>query len=198
MPTQDDLPITHTDKTFTNVNYAGETLQNREFNNCRFLNCDFTKSILSHNDFVDCHFTQCNFSLCIVVGTGFKDAKFVQSKVMGVDFTKCNKFLFSFHFQDCTLDYSVFYGTKLRKTPFINCSLKEVDFETADLTAAQFQQCDMTGTRFLQSILEKADFRTALNFNLDPDNNKLKKARFSALNLSGLLSKYNLDIDYNE
>lgn len=198
MAQHDDQSITHTDKIFTNINNAGETLKNSEFINCSFINCDFTKSILSYNDFVDCQFTQCNFSLCTVVGTGFKDARFYQSKIMGVDFTKCNKFMFSFHFQDCTLDYSVFYGTKLRKTSFINCSLREVDFETTDLTAAQFLECDMTGTRFMQSTLEKVDFRTALNFNIDPETKKLKRARFSALNLSGLLLKYNLDIDYNE
>ena len=106
--------------------------------------------------------------------------------------------MFSFSFKDCFLDYSTFYGTKLRKTNFVNCSLKEVDFAEADLQQVLFQDCDLYGTIFVNSILEKADFRSARNFNLDPDLNKMKKAKFSVTNLSGLLYKHNLDIDYNE
>ncbi|WEK20938.1 MAG: pentapeptide repeat-containing protein [Candidatus Pedobacter colombiensis] len=187
----------HEGKTFTGINYAEKQLKNREFINCEFISCDFSKSDLSHNDFMNCHFKQCNFSLTIVIGTGFKDATFTGCKVLGIDFSKCNKFLFSFSFEQCQLDYSTFYGTKLRKTKFIECSLKETDFEATDLTSAIFHNCEMSGATFVRSILEKADFRTARNFSLDPAVNKVKQAKFSAMNLTGLLYQYNLDIDYN-
>lgn len=116
--------------------------------------------------------------------------------MLGIDFTQCNRLMFAFSFYGCTLDYSTFLGTRLRKTPFWECSLKEVDFSEADLTAADFRNADLSGARFSNTVLEKADFRTALNFGIDPDFNKLKKARFSAMNLSGLLYKYNLDIEF--
>jgi uncharacterized protein YjbI with pentapeptide repeats len=103
--------------------------------------------------------------------------------------------MFSFSFQGCILDYSVFYGTKLRKTNFISCSLKEVDFEAADLSSAVFSNCDLTATSFNRTILEKTDFRTARNFSFDPALNNMKKARFSSANLSGLLDHFKLDIE---
>lgn len=188
----------HQDKTFSQIDYTEKQLKNREFINCEFVSCDFSKSDLSHNDFVDCKFKQCNFSLTVVVGTGFRDVTFDGCKILGIDFSKCNKFLFSFQFEKSHLDYSTFYGTKLRKTKFIDCSLKQTDFEEADLTASVFQNCDLSGTSFVRSVLEKTDFRSARNFSLDPAVNKVKQAKFSALNLSGLLHHFNLDIDYQD
>lgn len=113
---------------------------------------------------------------------------------MGLDFTRCNKFMFSFSFSDCILDYSTFFGTKLKKTSFKNCNLKDVDFSQVDLSAAVFENCDLHGACFSNSILEKTDFRTATNFAIDPEGNKIKKAKFSESNLAGLLVKYDLDI----
>jgi len=161
------------------------------------MNCNFSKSDLSHNDFMDCQFKQCNFSLTTVVGTGFKDATFIGCKILGIDFSKCNKFLFSFLFEQSHLDYSTFFGTKLKKTKFIDCSLKQTDFEETDLTASVFHNCDLSGASFVRSVLEKADFRTARNFSFDPAVNKVKQAKFSALNLAGLLYQFQLDIDYD-
>jgi len=103
--------------------------------------------------------------------------------------------MFSFQFENCILDYCVFQGTTLKKTPFLHCSLKEVDFSNADLTAAVFTECDLTNTHFHYTTLEKADFRTAKNFSIDPEINKLKKAKFAFLNLEGLLVKYQLEIE---
>jgi len=46
----------------------------------------------------------------------------------------------------------------------------------------------------MQTVLEQADFRTALNFQIDPTVNKLRKALFSLQGLPGLLSAYQLHI----
>ena len=84
------------------------------------------------------------------------------------------------------------------KTKFDKCSLKETDFSEVNLSASVFSDCDLTGARFLNTTLEKVNFRTANNYSIDPEFNKLKKAKFSAFNLEGLLYKYQLDIDYND
>jgi len=194
---QDNDNTLHQEKTFTDINYADKILRNREFVKCEFIKCDFSKSDLSQNDFVDCHFVQCNFSMTIVNKTGFKDVTFSGCKILGVDFSKCSKFMFSFFFKHCQINYSTFYGTKLRKTKFTDCALKETDFEEADLTAAIFHNCDLSGATFVRSILEKTDFSTAKNFGIDPEINKIKQAKFSNSGLSGLLLKYNLDLDYD-
>ena len=83
----------------------------------------------------------------------------------------------------------------MRKTNFTDCSLKEVDFSNVDLSESVFKNCELSGATFSNTILEKVDFRTALNYSIDPELNKMKKAKFSVLNLSGLLNKHNLDIE---
>ncbi|WP_262709001.1 pentapeptide repeat-containing protein [Sphingobacterium lumbrici] len=77
---------------------------------------------------------------------------------------------------------------------FHTCELKEVDFEQCNLTQSIFDNCNLLNSKFFHSVLEKVDFRTAYNYSIDPDNNKLKKAKFSLIGLPGLLEKYNIDI----
>ena len=84
------------------------------------------------------------------------------------------------------------------KTKFDKCTLKETDFSEVNLTASVFSECDLTNAIFSNTILEKVDFRTANNFSIDPEYNKLKKAKFSSFNLEGLLYKYKLDIEYED
>lgn len=187
--------ITHIDKQFSAVDYSERQLRNREFIRCEFIKCDFGKSDLKGNDFEDCIFTDCNFSLADLQGTGFRNAVFVGCKMLGVAFAQCNPFAFSVSFDQCHLDYSNFYGAKLRKTTFKNSSLKEAEFAEADLTASEFLDCDLSAANFSNTILDRVDFRTAMNYSIDPERNKLKKARFSALNLGGLLDQYDLVID---
>jgi uncharacterized protein YjbI with pentapeptide repeats len=105
--------------------------------------------------------------------------------------------MFSFTFRDCYLDFTTFYGTKLKKTLFQDCSLKEVDFSEVDLSGSSFNNSDLFGARFFNTVLEKVDFTTARNFSIDMDVNKMKRAKFSALNLAGLLQKYGLDVNYD-
>jgi len=76
--------------------------------------------------------------------------------------------------------------------------LKETDFSEVNLSASVFSDCDLSGAIFSNTNLEKVDFRTANNFLIDPEFNKLKKAKFSAFNLEGLLYKYQIDIEYND
>ncbi|WP_086936325.1 pentapeptide repeat-containing protein [Chamaesiphon minutus] len=58
-----------------------------------------------------------------------------------------------------------------------------------------FENCDLTDAIFQYTILEKADFRTAYNYSIDPELNRIKKAKFSRSGIAGLLDKYDIDID---
>jgi len=180
---------------FENIDYSEKTLPDTEFYTCNFTKCNFTESDLSDIDFIDCNFTDCNFTMTILKNTGFKDIQFNKCKLIGLDFSICNKFLFTVHFDDCHLDYSTFHSRKLIKTNFINCTLKDVDFSKADLTSSVFKNCDLSNATFNQTILEKVDFRTAVNFTLEPDNNRIKKAKFTLRGLPGLLSTYGIEIE---
>lgn len=192
MPT--DIVI-HTDKTFQQIDYSEKVLRNREFVRCHFIGCDFSKADLRTNDFEDCTFETCNLTMVNLQGVGLRNILFKDCKVMGIDFSALNKFMFSFSFENCQLNYSIFYRTKLKKMKFVNSSLREVDFSEADLSDSTFSKCDLLGATFSGTNLEKVDFRTATNVILDPDNNKMKKAKFTIHQLEFLLSKYQLDIE---
>ena len=70
-----------------------------------------------------------------------------------------------------------------------------MDFTESDLTGAIFSNCNLTKSLFDNTILEKADLRTAYNYSIDPENNRVKKAKFSVPGLPGLLDKYDLEIE---
>jgi len=73
--------------------------------------------------------------------------------------------------------------------------MQETDFTECDLTNAVFDRCDLSRSTFENTILVKADFRTSVHFSIDPATNRLKKARFSLNNLSGLLDRYDIEIE---
>lgn len=52
----------------------------------------------------------------------------------------------------------------------------------------------MEGSRFGGTNLELADFRSAWGFAFDPDENRMKGAKFSKEGLAGLLAKYAIKV----
>jgi uncharacterized protein YjbI with pentapeptide repeats len=57
-----------------------------------------------------------------------------------------------------------------------------------------FDNCDFRGAIFDHTNIEKADLRTSYNYSIDPEINRIKKAKFSILGVSGLLNKYDIEI----
>jgi len=78
---------------------------------------------------------------------------------------------------------------------FSNCDLQETDFAMAELVQAIFDNCNLAGASFEASNLEKADFRTSYHYTINPETNKIKKARFGKENLEGLLSHLDIIIE---
>ena len=183
------------EKTFTAKDFSEKKITSREFDRCTFENCDFSSCFITQSDFIDCLFNDCNFSMTKLAHSGLKNCDFVNCKMVGVDFSVCNDFLFSVNFKNCQLDYSTFFQKKMKKTQFIDCSLKEVDFSEVELTEAVFVSCDLIGAVFENTLLVKADLRTAINYSIDPEKNKIKKARCSLPAVTGLLNKYQILID---
>jgi uncharacterized protein YjbI with pentapeptide repeats len=98
-------------------------------------------------------------------------------------------------FESSQLNLASFYNLKLRKTTFNKCELRETDFVNADLSGSQFSECDLNKTLFENSNLSNCDFRSAYNYTIDPEKNKISKAKFSIEGVSGLLSKYDITIE---
>jgi fluoroquinolone resistance protein len=180
------------EKTFNKEDYTLTALLKGEYENCKFNYCDFSGSDLSGVRFLNCEFVSCNLSLAALTKTSFNDVNFKDCKMLGLRFENCNDFGLAFSFDSCKLDHSSFYKLKLKKTVFKNNQLHEVDFTEADLSNSSFEYCDFLHATFDRTNLEKTDFRTATHYIIDPDKNRIKKARFSQSGLAGLLSKYDI------
>jgi len=180
---------------FERGDYTVENLPRGEYENCRFVNCNFYGGDLSHITFRECTFDSCDFSLAKMKNTALNDIHFVGCKLVGVQFDECNQFLLSLDFEDCVLKLAVFYKLKLRKTRFKNCNMQETDFLESDLVSSIFDNCDLQRAIFHKTILEKVDFRTSFNYSIDPEENRITKARFSRIGVVGLLDKYRIEIE---
>ncbi len=115
--------------------------------------------------------------------------------MLGLHFENCNKFALAMNFENCNLSNSCFYETKLQNTIFINVKFHEVDLVCSDFSGSTFENCDFKYSIFDNTIIEKADFRTSFNFYIDPDKNRIKKAKFSLNGVMGLLEKYDIVIE---
>lgn len=183
------------DQVYDEINFSASEIPGRQFVNCTFNKCIFSSSDLSNKEFLDCIFNACDLSLVNLSNTGMKSVQFKNSKLMGIDFSRCSDFLFAVEFEKCLLDFTIFTEKKLKKTRFMNCSLKEADFTAVDLSYAVFDECDLNLATFVQCNLEHADFRSAFNYAIDPDQNKLRKAKFCYPAVLGLLAKYNVIVE---
>ena len=115
--------------------------------------------------------------------------------MLGLSFDTCSNFGFEIHCKRCILQHSIFYKMDLRQCSFEYCDLAESDFGEADLSGAVLRDCDLERTIFNYTNLEKTNLLGATKFTIDPDNNKMKGARFSASEVIRLLDKYGLVIE---
>jgi fluoroquinolone resistance protein len=183
------------DQLFSKENYTITPLTKGEYEQCKFDGCNFNNCDLSNFKFIQCTFTNCDLSLVKLDKTILQDAVFKDCKMLGLHFYKCNEFALSFQFTNCQLNHSSFFNTKIKNTKFVNCQLKECDLTQADLTSALFDNCDLLDAHFENTNLEKADLRTSFNYQLAPELNKIKKAKFTLNGLPGLLSHYGIIIE---
>ena len=182
-------------ETFEQQDYSEKRPFDGEFFECTFEQCDFTSSDLAGVTFVDCTFVGCNLSMANIDGARLQGVSFENCKLLGVDFGECSGFAFAVGFEACNLNFASFWQKKMAKTRFEECSLREVNFVEADLREAVFSDCELNLATFERTVLEQADFRSARDFRIDPDQNRVSGAKFSKSGLEGLLLKYNLDVE---
>jgi Uncharacterized low-complexity proteins len=176
--------LSNTKRVIANVTWIAESVDGAEYDECVFDRCTFSGSSFTHCRFLSCRFVRCDLSNLTVTATRFRDARFESTKLIGVDWTKADAMAephtnTSLSFTDCVLDLSNFVGLNLRAATFERCHAIETDFAEADLRDAVFRRTDLSGARFHNSNLERADFRDALNYTIDPRANKMRGARFN-------------------
>jgi fluoroquinolone resistance protein len=180
---------------FDGISFRECLLEKGTYEECAFTRCDFNASDISGIIFRECRFDNCDLSLAHLRSTGFQDVRFSGCKLLGTVFSGCSVFLLEIGFENCMMKLSSFQKLKLRNTVFRKCDLREADFTETDLAGSSFEQCDLMLGLFHHTNLEKADFRTAVNYSINPEHNRLRKAKFSMTGLAGLLESYGIEIE---
>lgn len=173
-------------ETFSSENPLPVSITDVLFENCIFTGYDFKGIKLAHAKFIDCTFKNCDLSNVSLANTRLRSCSFEICKILGVQWVHCNDFTGP-SFKECNLSYSNFSGLNLKKNQFVNCNMMEADFSGADLSECNFSLCDFLNTRFQDTNLMKANFQGAFNYLIDPINNKVKGAKFSLPEATGLL-----------
>jgi len=182
-------------KDFKGIDFTKKHLEIGDYEYCTFVNCTFSDIDLSEISFIECEFKDCNLSLAKLHNTMFRETLFKNCKLLGLRFEHCNKYFFEINFEACILNLSSFYQLDLTRMKFTDCSLHDVDFSESNLNGIGFFDCDLNGAIFDETNIEKVDFRTAVNYSIDPENNVVEKAKFSQSGIVGLLIKYNIEIE---
>lgn len=183
---------THEGQTIKSQDFSKKSLEGHVYTSCIFHACDFSESILRNAKFCFCIFTNCNFSLPKLEGCRFQDAQFIECKIVGMEFFKCEKMFFSVSFKKSTLQYCNFSDLNMKNTSFTGSILKEAHFTNTILSGADFSETDLSGTLFHMCDLCKADFSNASRYDINPQTNKIKKAKFSMPEAIGLLRGFDI------
>jgi fluoroquinolone resistance protein len=175
-------------------NFSKKSLNGSSFAECTFDNCDFTESGLRNAQFYQCIFVNCNLSLMKLDGCRLQEGRFLGCKIVGAEFFKCDQTFFSVEFKNCVLQYCNFSDLNMKNARFAGSKLKECHFTSTVLTGADFAEVDLTGTVFHNCDLSRADFSQSISYQIDPQTNKIKKAKFSLPEAVGLLSAFDITI----
>ena len=185
---------------FTDLRMLGEQVSGVEFDACVFEGGIFTESTFSRCRFSDTRFRRCDLSVVKLPGCFVAGVRFVQCKMIGLDWTvaaplQAATAMLSAQFEECVLDYSNFFGLKLRNLQLVRCSAKEADFTEADLSGVDCRGTDFSGARFSHTILERADLRDALNYTINPAANRMRGARVSLPEAVMLLRAFEIEVE---
>lgn len=167
------------DESFEDVDLSGAELRDRSFRDCRFIRVRLAEAVLAGSTFEDCEFEDCDLTMARVADAAFRDVAFLRCKLMGIDWTDVRGFAFTVSFEECNLSHATFSNRKMPETVFRECRAHETSFAGVDLTKAVFTGTDLRGARFIDTVLVEADLSEALHYDVSPQQNKLRKTKFS-------------------
>jgi uncharacterized protein YjbI with pentapeptide repeats len=169
----------------------------KEFEGVCFVGCDFQNADLSGFSFEDCEFENCNLSLVKIKNTKICGNKFKSCKMVGVDWSVFRVSLsFANTFENCVLDMSNFTGLNINHIEAYKSSFKEVWFNDANLSDSILKECDFEGAYFNNTNLTKADLRSSQAYTINPQFNKISKAKFSLPEAISLLNGFDITLEW--
>ncbi len=185
----------HFEKRFEKLDTGKQELPEGEYEHCIFEHCYFNGADLSGFRFIETEFIECDLSNTKLEKTAFQEVIFANCKMLGLHFEACHDFAFGVRFEKCVLNHASFFQMKLNRTSFIESQLRGVDFTEADLKGIALTGCDLLDATFENTNLEKTDLRNAFNYSIDPELNRIRGAKFTIPEVTGLLTKYQIQID---
>lgn len=171
-----------------------EAFSHGKFSDCEFIHCQFLETNFRSARFLGCSFKHCQLQMVKMDQCYFQESVFDEVKIIGGEFYKCSKTLFSIHCKNSILLSCNFSHLPMKKTDFSGSKLQECFFNETSLSSSNFQKTDLMGTQFHHSDLSQSDFRGAKNYAIDPKVNNLKKARFHLPEALSFLHFFGIDI----
>jgi fluoroquinolone resistance protein len=182
------------DQNFKSLELTHEAIRAKDFDRCKFVGCHFLSCDLTGTNFTDCTFEHCSLSLTKLPNCSLRAITFKDSKLVGIDFTKCSTNFFELLFSNTLLDNCNFSTLPMQNTPFNNCTLRECIFSETNLAKATFANCDFERSVFHDTNLQKTDFSSAKNYTISPLSNSIKGAAFSLPEAIQLLSAFEIEL----
>ncbi|MFA6866355.1 MAG: pentapeptide repeat-containing protein [Clostridia bacterium] len=190
----------YTNKTFTDEKIEKKTVSGRIFQDCDFKNCKFEEVI----------YNQCVFSACKFIKTTFSNVSFKNCKINDILFSECvfvgfvwgeiksrtNNNIITIELEKCSYIYNDFSQCDFVKTDFRGSEFKSCNFDDCNLNKSIFKKINFQNTTFNNNNLMESDFRDATNYIIDIRSNKLKNAKFSALEASNMLLSLGIKLEY--
>ncbi len=185
----------HAGQRFHGVDFSALPLADHTFEDCVFESCRFAERDLARVAFISCVFSSSEFVLVKLENATLNAVSFRGSKLIGVNFSGVNKFGFLPDFEDCLLESSVFCLNSLKKARFLKTKVKNCDFIECDLREADFNGSSLELSVFQKCTVERADFRFAFDYAIDPATNRLSRARFRLPEAQSFLGFLGIEID---
>lgn len=148
------------------------SIEDIEFNGCKFINVDFSKYPLKNVCFLDCIFEKCNLSGSSFIGKGINRTKFDRCNMVGCDFISCN-------FNDAVIlntkcDYINFSDSKMKHFIIQDTVVKDGRFVSVKFNDINFNNVDFSNSEFLNTKLQGIDFSNCNINNISVSSNDIK------------------------
>lgn len=188
------------DKTFHKEIFDKLAINNKSFENCLFNKSSFIETKFINCSFIDCEFKSCNLSSIEPLNSTFTgNITFIESKLLGVNWTKAKwpqiKLTSPLKFYLCNITYSSFFELELPEIVIEECKAHEVDFRGGIFSFGCFVDSDFERSMFMHTKLNSTDFTGAINYNINPLENEIRKSKFSTPDVINLLKGFDIKID---
>ena len=131
--------------------------------------------------------------------SSFNNANFNSCKLIGINWAQVKwpyiALVAPIAFNDCDISLSSFFELKLSELILTNSKAHDVDFRGCELIGADFSGTDFEKSQFMKTTLKNADFANASNYNINPTENNISKARFSFPDVCNLLQTFDIKIE---